>query len=179
VVTSNFSEIQMDASGLAVAGSATAGELFQPLQAMIVDRLRDPDVGDSPGPLRELVYRTSDGATVNLKVPEALKRVREGELTCPLRLSELSGSADLRMPTGRLATVCLLPTAIRRKETIITDIRFSSGVDLRVSEAVALQDAGVLILPRHQLIHPKDADPYFRSPPDSTEENNLENLPPF
>jgi hypothetical protein len=56
---------------------------------------------------------------------------------------------------------------------------FSSGVDLRVSDAVVLQDAGVLILPEFQLIHPKDDNPYFRAKADSSVENNLEALPEF
>ena len=38
------------------------------------------------------------------------------------------------------------PTDIRRKRSVVTDIRFSTGLDLRVAEAVALQDAGAIVV---------------------------------
>lgn len=179
VVRSDFDELAIDGSGLAVAGQAVAGEIFQPLTAQLVDTVRDVSIGDEPGTLRQLVYRAEDNSLVQLQVSDAVQRADEGELDAPIELSDPIPGASERIPAGQLATVCLQPVAIRRKESVITDFRFSSGAELRVHEAVGLQDGGVIILPGLQLIHPRNANPYFRSPPDSTEANNLENLPNF
>ncbi len=62
---------------------------------------------------------------------------------------------------------------------MVTDIRFTTGLELTVPEAVMLQDSGVLVLPRLQLIHPSNARPYFRSRPDNFRDNNFEGLPRF
>ncbi len=179
IVRSQFEDLQVDGSGFAVAGSAVAGELRQTLPAALIDTARGPAVGAEPGELEKLVYRAQDGTRVELEVAEAISRVRDGELSPPWELSENDDDADDRRTSGRLASVCLKPTAIRSKETVVTDIKFLSGAELRTPEAVQLQDAGVLVLPGYQLIHPVNANPYFRSPPNATEEDNFENLPLF
>ncbi len=69
--------------------------------------------------------------------------------------------------------------AIRRPDTVVTDLQFASGGDLRVADAVRLQDARVLVVRGLQLIRPSNARAYFRSPPDSSLDNNVENLPVF
>jgi hypothetical protein len=84
------------------------------------------------------------------------------------------GDPEQRLPSGRLAIVCLNPVGIRRKDTIITDSQFSSGVDLHVSEAIVLRDAGVLTSPGLHLFHRRDGNSQFRAQPDASEENNLD-----
>jgi hypothetical protein len=53
------------------------------------------------------------------------------------------------------------------------------GFNLSVLDAVALQDAGAIVLHGYQLIHPRNYNPYFRAPADSSVANNLESLPTF
>lgn len=74
-------------------------------------------------------------------------------------------------------TVCLQPTRIGRKNTIIREFEFGNGARLRVPDAVALQDAAVLR--GYQLIHPRNYHPHFRAPADASVANNLESLPTF
>jgi hypothetical protein len=75
--------------------------------------------------------------------------------------------------------VCLTPDGIRRSETIVQEIHFTSGLDLTVAETIALQEAGAVVLPRHQLIRPRNASPYYRAPADDSVDNNVESLPVF
>jgi hypothetical protein len=116
---------------------------------------------------------------VALDVAEAQARAADDELTPPLRLVPVPSGADILLRGGRLPVVCLSPVAVRRGDTVVTDIRFGTGLELAVPERVELQDGGVLVLPGLQLIHPVNAEPYYRSAPDDTTENNFENLPPF
>jgi hypothetical protein len=98
----------------------------------------------------------------------------------PRRVSSTSRPTPVwHLPNGRLAIVCLEPTRIRRKDTIIQEFEFGDGARLRVPEAVALQDAGAIVLRGYQLIHPRNYRPYFRTPADSRTANNLESLPTF
>jgi hypothetical protein len=157
-----YQELHMNASGLSLAGRAVPIERFEALPAGLVDRTRGDGAAFFAG-LRTLIYHVDD-------FPE------EGdELDVELGLDEVLA----RIPEDKLATVCLEPTNIRRQKTVITDVRFTTGLDLHIPEAVALQDNRVVRLKGLQLIHPRDANPYFRSPPDSSLENNFEELPPF
>lgn len=63
--------------------------------------------------------------------------------------------------------------------TIIREFEFANGARLLVPDAVALQDAGAIVLRGYQLIHPRNYNPYFRAPADSSVANNLESLPTF
>ena len=101
------------------------------------------------------------------------------ELTAPLRLMPEPAEADMRIPAGKLVTPCVRTQAIRRKNTIVTDLQFTSGVDLRVADSIRLQDAGALVVEGLQLIHPTNANPYYRSFADSSVDNNLESKPLF
>jgi hypothetical protein len=178
VVNANYAETVVDGSGFAAAGTATIGEWRQPLPVTLVDRQRAL-AGAVEGELTALVYQAEDDVLHELALDEVLVRVEEGEIVTPLRLIPLPVEADVALLGRRLAPVCLTPTNVRRAETVVTDIRFSTGLDLRVSEAVLLQDAGALVVRGVQLIHPRDADPYFRAFADATVENNFENLPQF
>jgi hypothetical protein len=136
LISTTYEELEMNASGLALAGAATPAESFTPLRATLVDQNRE----DGDGALRSLVYRAEDGTLVELPVDQVFAPMTE--LAPPLKLVSLPGEADIRLPGEKLGSVCLHPTGIRRKETVVTDIRFSTGLELRVLEAVALQDAG-------------------------------------
>jgi hypothetical protein len=176
LVRTNYEEAVVDPGGFAAAGSSTIIERFQPLVVSMVDRARDPDEG---GTLSELTYEIA-GAQVALPLQEVLTRVGEGELSAnPIRIQALPADATTTLLDGTLASVCLTPQRIRRAETIITDVQFTSGLDLRISEAVMLQDAGVIHVEGLQLIHPSGGNPYFRSPPNQTTADNFESLPEF
>jgi hypothetical protein len=176
LVTTGFTEIVVNGSGFAAAGTASVQEFLQPLPVTLVTRRRDPD---DQGRLAALTYRTEDTIEHELALDEVLTRTAEAALETPFKLQPLPGDADVVLLGRRLASVCLTPTNVRRQDTVVTDIRFSSGVDLHVPEAVMLQDAGTLVVRGVQLIHPVDAEPYFRAPADASIENNFENLPPF
>jgi hypothetical protein len=126
-----------------------------------------------------LTYRAKDGSIVDIPVEEVLERMSEAELAAPVKLSALPAEADFRTLEGRLPTVCLSAEAIRREETIVTDIQFSSGVDLKVPDSIRLQDAGALIVRGLQLIHPENYNAYYRAFADGSTENNFESLPSF
>jgi hypothetical protein len=179
LVTTQYDEVAMNASGLAIAGAAAAEERFQPLEARLIGRTRAPSPDGEPGQLGTLIYRAANGTTVELPLAEVLLRMAEAELAGSPRVRNAPSGSRFRIPEGRLPSVCLTPTNIRREETVITEALFSSGVDLQIREAVALQDAAALVVHGLQLIHPKDANPYFRAPADETLENNFESLPPF
>lgn len=182
LVTTNYTDITTDRDGFAAAGTATAAERFVPRRASLVRM----DTGDD-GP--QLVYETLDPdpeedeppATleVALALDEVIDRASAGNLNPPLRLHPLPGEADESLVDGKVPSVCLRATNVRRAQTVVTDIRFDTGLELTVPEAVALQDAGAIVVTGTQLIHPRNARPYFRAFPDGTTENNFENLPTF
>jgi hypothetical protein len=174
-VVTDVDTITLDGNGFAFTGVARTAEVFEPVPAALVEAVRAP----ADGALSRLVYRATDGKTVELAVQEAMDRAAADEFGVPLRIAPVPAGADTSRGSGRLPVVCLSPTAIRRAATVITDFRFSTGLELKVPEAIALQDAGALVLAGLQLIHPSNAAPYFRSPPDSTTANNLESLPEF
>lgn len=173
VVEALYDDFQMDESGLAFAGTVQAGERFQPLPATLVDKRRDN------GQLQALVYRTPDGTEVEMPLEVVLERMETGELRAPYKVLTTLGALETRTPAGRLPSVCLSAAAIRRRNTVIREIQFTSGLDLRVAETVELQDAGALILRGFQLIHPKNANAYYRAKADDSFENNFESLPTF
>jgi hypothetical protein len=173
LVTANFNELQMDGSGMAIAGPVTTGERFQPNQTTLVDRSYSGD------DLVSLTYRTTDGTLVEIPVEEVLTRMAEAELVAPFKVQQEPGEAEFRTPEGRLASVCLSAQAIRRRKTIVTEIQFSTGVDLKVRDSIMLQDAGALIVRGLQLIHPKNYNAYYRTFADDSTENNFESLPSF
>jgi hypothetical protein len=168
-----YDDFQMDESGLAFAGSVEAKERFQPLPATLVGQRRENDR------LQSLVYRTPDDTEVEIPLDIVFERMQEGELRAPYKIRIPPGESEPRIPAGRLPSVCLNADAIRRSDTIIREIHFASGLDLKVSEAVELQDVGAIILRGLQLIHPKNANPYYRAPANNEIEDNFESLPRF
>lgn len=179
LVTTTYTDFAIDGSGFAALGTASGTERFVPRRASLVRK----ETGDNG---ERLVYETLDPddeepATIEVDVDlaEAIDRATEGGLNPPLRLYPLPAEADQTLVDGKIPSVCLRATNVRRARTVVTDIRFDTGLELTVPEAVALQDAGAIVVAGTQLIHPRNSRPYFRSFPDGTTENNFENLPPF
>ena len=175
LVVNHYDEPTVDENGMAFTATAREREAFEPIKSRLVDTV---PVADGV-PLAALIYQTDGDVAFEIDLNEAIARAADDELTPPFRLITVGDDIETALRGGRLPVVCLTPEAIRRDESVITDIRFTTGLELTVPETVMLQDAGVLILPGLQLIHPDNAPPYYRSPPDSSTENNFEELPEF
>ena len=59
------------------------------------------------------------------------------------------------------------------------EIEFENGLRIKVPDAVALQDAAVIVVTGYQLIHPRNYNAYYRAKADSFKDNNFESLPKF
>ncbi len=175
MVVNGYDGAVVDGNGMAFTATAASGEAFEPVRATLVDAVR-PDEGQQ---LTDLVYDTAGAQGVRIDVGEVVGRAAEDELATPLNPARFGDVVRPALPGGRIPVVCLTPQAIRRAETVITELRFTTGLELTVPEAVMLQDAGALVLPGLQLIHPSNASPYFRSKPDDSTDNNLEGMPLF
>ncbi|GEM_PF-2124535 len=173
LVTTDFDAISINGNGFAVEGLINTTERYTPENATIIGKSRQQDN------LSTLTYRTSEGIDVNLTLNTVLQRASTDEIPEPLKV--LSSTEELveHKKDGKIPVACMHPVAIHREDTIITDIRFNTGLELKTSETILLQDAGALILPNLQLIHPSNGNPYYRSKADDTTENNFENLPEF
>jgi hypothetical protein len=184
LVTTDFEEIKSDGSGFGAAGTARAADRFVPRRASL---LRREVVSTGGGGARvELVYVTTDpdaenDAQVEVRLPfdEVVERAEQGALRPPLELRFLPAEADITLLDGRVPSVCLRAMNVRRRDTIVTHVKFSTGLELPVPEAVRLQDAGAIVVQLVQLIHPSNAKPYFRAFADGNTEDNFENLTPF
>ncbi|MBN2175456.1 MAG: hypothetical protein JW731_15100 [Bacteroidales bacterium] len=169
-----FDGVTLNSGGFAAEGATAIGEKYSPENASLVDKVIQDEN------LTELIYRAEDGTIVNLPIQEAISRADSDDVPEPLNVIA-SSSQDLvqRKKDGKIPIACMHPVAIHREKTIVTGIRFGTGLELQASETIMLQDAGVLILPNMQLIHPSNARPYYRAPADDTTENNFESLPEF
>lgn len=172
LVTSEYDDLTVDADGFGAAGGSGSSAVFQPE----VVGIRSFDYVD--GQLESITYE-HDGTPQTLPLQELLDRIAEVGAELPLVIGQRPGDSSLHLPSGRLATVCLRPSRIRRKKTIVQEFEVDNGARVLVPDAVALQDAGVIVLRGYQLIHPLNSNPYFRAPADSTTDNNLESLPTF
>ncbi|MGC9472501.1 MAG: hypothetical protein ACP5D1_13290 [Bacteroidales bacterium] len=155
-VVSHFDEANIDRDGMSLAGHAVMEQVNEPVETMIIDKKREAS-HDSWNGLASLKYRLASIGEVEMPIGEVLRRIPMKQIQC----------------------VRMRPRAVRRKETIVTDIQFESRVDFHVHETVALQDAGGLVLTGFRLIHPKKTNPYYRAWADHRIENNFESLPFF
>jgi len=174
LVRNVFDAKTADAGGFAVEGMADVIESYLPRHATLVDKvLVDDD-------LAQLVYRDRNDVQHALSIDEVRARADADSIPQPLLLRD-PGADDVRfqMQNGRLPIVCLHPTAIHREDSVVTGIRFTSGLELDTLSVIRLQDSGVLIVPGLQLIRPPTGRPYYRSAPDADPDNNFESLPEF
>jgi hypothetical protein len=173
LVTAVYDDLTIDRDGFGVAGRSGPGHLFTP---EIVSVRSFNYAGDR---LESVTYLRADGEQQTLATEEVMARTSAGELRPPFKILARPQEADLRRPEGKLACVCLKPIRIRRDDTVIQEIEFDGGARLRVPDAVALQDAGAIVVTGYQLIHPRDYNAYYRAKADFVTENNLESLPEF
>ncbi|HWN70156.1 MAG TPA: hypothetical protein VNM90_21100, partial [Haliangium sp.] len=173
LVTPVYDDWKVDATGFGVAGASATAMKHQPEIVSLVHATYDGDR------LTALTYQRGDGRRQELSIEEVFDRAAEGELEAPFQLSQQPGEAALRIPEGKLACVCLRPVAIRREDTVVREIEFENGLRLKVPDAVALQDAGALVVMGYQLIHPRGAHAYYRARADGLTDNNFESLPEY
>jgi hypothetical protein len=174
LVQSLYDEFKVDSNGFGVAGSSAPGEGFQPEVVSLVTATYDQNER-----LESLEYARPSGQTQVLQVAQVIARTRGGELRAPFKVLPQPPDSGLRIPEGQLACVCLTPVAIRRRATVVEWIEFASGVRLKVSDTIALQDAAAVFVQGYELIRPYDDNPYYRAKADSSKENNFESLPRF
>lgn len=174
LVTTLFEAFTLNNNGFGLEGKSASEERYVPETASIV---RQTSVGDA---LATLVYRTADTPEHEIALAEVLARVAADRVPEPLDVLDLApDELILRKAEGQLPVACLHPVAIQRERSVITAIRFDTGLEMKTADTIRLQDAGALILPNLQLIHPVNANPYYRAAPNETEEDNFENLPRF
>ncbi|MGQ1787237.1 DUF3892 domain-containing protein [Saccharicrinis sp. GN24d3] len=173
-IKSVFDEIELDNNGLAVAGTAESFDLFEVQPAILEEAIYDGDT------LKQLRYHgTVSSEDIVLSLEDVLERLGENELKPPLRSKVQIYNPVLQVPAGKLCCPCLKPVQIHRENTIITRIRFDTGLELNTQDAVFLQDHAGVYVKGLQLIHPKNGNPYFRAPANYTTEDNFESLPTF
>jgi hypothetical protein len=152
-----YQEANTNPDGVSFAASTEVGSRPSPVQSIaLVSKYRADDASSWNG-LASLVYRLEDGQRITLPIGEVLKRI----------------------PFRQLATARLEVTAVRRKNCVITDLQFDTGLSLTVAEAVALQQHRVIQVAGRQLVRPKLKRPYFRDVPDGNPDDNLDQLPLF
>ncbi len=174
VVKADYDEITLDGKGLAIAGKSGPGELYEPQVARLVESIYENDI------LKQLRYEVpSTGNEVTLDLGEVLNRLDDNELRPPVKAESDIEDPDLVIPSGKLCCPCLTPEFIRREDTVITRIKFDTGLELNTADAVLLQDNAGVYLKGLQLIHPNNAHAYFRAPANETERDNFEELPRF
>lgn len=171
LVTSIYDDLVVNDTGFAVAGSSGTAERFQPEIVSLTDVKYEGER------LTSLTYRRANGQQQELSIKEVCDRARAAELTAPFKIFQKPDDATLRIPEGKLASVCLKPVAIRQKDTVVQEIEFENGLRIKVSDAIALQDIGALVVIGYQLIHPRDYDAYYRAKADFFKDNNFESLP--
>ena len=171
LVTSIYDDLSMNSDGLGVSGTSGTDVRFQPEVVQLAS------VSYEGERLVSLRYRRNNGQTQTLSVEEVLARADDGELAPPFKIFQEPQDASFRIPEGRLACVCLKPIAIRQQDAIVEEIEFEGGLRIRVSDAIALQDAGALVVLGYQLIHPRDYNAYYRAKADFFKDNNFESLP--
>jgi hypothetical protein len=172
VIASEYDAFILDRRGLVFAGKSGPAELFSPKVAKLVESIYQQEG------LKRLKYRVT-GHEVTLDINEIIGRLAGSELQPPVRAEAVIEDRELLIPSGKLCCPVLIPTHIKRKATVITRIKFDTGLELDTADAVLLQDKAGVYLKGLQLIHPSNANPYFRAPANETKADNLEELPRF
>ena len=173
LVTSVYDEFEANSNGFGVCGLSGTAEKYQPEIVSIKEVTYNGD------DLVSLLYRRADGQEQELTFEEVIQRALDGEIIPGFKLFEKPEDADLRIPEGKLACVCLKPTAINQDDTVVKEIEFENGLKLKVRDAISLQDAGAIVVTGYQLIHPRDYKSYFRAKADFFLDNNFESLPKY
>jgi len=159
-ITNRILELKLDRRGLSYAGDNVVSYIYRGDESVtIIDKERF-----SQGPwdgIISLTYRTDSDDEIIMPIHEVIER----------------------RANDKIAQVKLRITNIYRKESIVRDVRFNSGLELRVHESVSLQDATVLEAQELVLVHKytkadgTDVDAHYRAYPGP--ELNFEELPEF
>lgn len=174
LVSNSFDEITMDNGGFGLEGLSVIDELYTPVDATITGKVMNS------GELAGLIYTTTDNTDHELTLDEVLGRASSDDVPEPLSVMDsASNEVITQKQNGQIPIACMHPVAIHREATIITEIRFDTGVELDTLDTIRLQDSGALILPNLQLIHPSNGRPYYRAPADDSIANNFESLPEY
>jgi len=146
--------LDLDGGGMGMEGDSSVQTFNEPMDMDIVDKTRGSGTVEG---ITELTYDTPSQGRLIISVTEVLDRL-----------------ADCRIITAAMDA-----THIRRADTIVTDVKFQGGLDLRVAESVALQNRDILEVNRHILVHSRRAKPHYRARPNQTTTDNFESLPAF
>ncbi len=146
----------------------------QAAELQCVGRSRSGD-----GELTSLTYRSGE-EEVEIPIDELVTQAAEGRLPGHLRRRfQLVTTESKAAPDSQPEPTSLEVVAIRRNESAVTDLKFSTGLDLTVAETARLQQANIVKVEGLQLIAPEGGTPYYRTPANSTADDNLENYPTF
>jgi hypothetical protein len=167
----SYSELQIDSGGMGMAGAVFVKEKYEPKVARITGSVYN---GDN---LTGLVYVPDGGTAVTLSYQDLMDRAGTLELKGPVRISSTPENAQFRIPEGKIVTAGLDIKAIKRKNTIVTEFEFLSGLILKVKDTTALQNSALLVVKNFQFIRPKNGNPYYRAKANKTTEDNLEGYP--
>lgn len=173
LVTSIYDDLVVNANGFGVAGTSGTDVRFQPEDVSLVNARY---AGER---LTSLTYERTNGQQQELSAEEVFTRAGAAELKAPFKIFQEPDDATLRVPEGKLASVCLKPVAIHQEKTVVKEIEFENGLRIKVPDAIALQDAAAVVVTGYQLIHPRDYNAYYRAKADFFKDNNFESLPKF
>ena len=156
LVVNQFLDSKVDSSGMSFSGNAVMGTENEPKDTRIIDVKRSDSQNSWEG-IESLTYVLDGIGAIVVPIEEVLRRSYRNQIL----------------------NVGMAPIAIRRKKSIVTEIKFNTGVIFLVNESVKLQDNYVLHVEGFKLIHPKNANPYYRAKADKNTGNNFESLPKF
>ena len=151
-----FEDVTLNSKGMSFGGKVNIQPAYEPEDTVIVDKKRGRPEEGIQG-ITRLTYKLDVEGDIELPIEEVIRRRQE----------------------NKIMRVVLNPVAIKRKKSVVTDIKFLSGVDFKVEELIALQYKSVLVVDGHKLIHAKGVKPFYRALADMLIENNLEKLPSF
>jgi hypothetical protein len=173
LVSSVYTEVRVTGNGFAATGTTKIAEKLTPHIISLKSVLYE---GEN---LVSMTFERANGEEQTLTKAEVLARAQAGQLKAPFKLFIKPSEADMYIPEGKLACVCLTPLAIHQVETIVEEIEFEGGIRMRVPDIIELQDAAALVVVGYQLIHPRDYNSYYRAKADFYLDNNLESLPTY
>ena len=150
------SKLDISSKGIYLVGDEVVELVDKPIYVEIVDKVNvNKENPDSP--LMELEYAVPSYGKIKLSMEEV----------------------NQRLSKNQLAKAVLTPTYIRKKDSAIREIKFSSGVDFTVNHLLRLSLSKVLRIHGHHIIISPRARMHFRAVGDGYKGNNLGELPRF
>lgn len=156
LLVNHFEDAKVDALGMSFSGHARMASENEPKDTRILDVKRS-DAEESWEGMSALTYIVDGIGVIDVPIGEIFRRIYRNQIK----------------------SVPLSPIGIKRKNGVVTEIRFHTGAVFQVNESVRLQDRRVLGVSGFKLTHPENANPYYRAKADKSTENNFESLPEF